>query len=104
MHAPGADALRLITLRSNDQFNTTLFGHSDRLRGIEGECTVMLVSPAEIARMLIVEGQRVTLVIAMDDRRRAVSGLKVMAYDLPEGCVADCFPELNPLVSRSLRG
>lgn len=101
---PEGDALRLITLRSNDQFNTTIYGHSDRLRGLEGERTVVLVSHAEMARQGLSEGQRVTLVTAMEEeRRRAVSGLKVVAYDLPDGCVAGYFPELNPLVPLSLR-
>ncbi|WP_144908009.1 FdhF/YdeP family oxidoreductase [Novosphingobium taihuense] len=101
---PEGDALRLITLRSNDQFNTTIYGHSDRLRGLEGERTVVLVSKAEMARQGLSEGQRVTLVTAMEEeRRRAVSGLKVVAYDLPDGCVAGYFPELNPLVPLSLR-
>ena len=100
--APGR--YRLITLRSNDQFNTTIYGHSDRLRGLEGERTVVLVSQAEMARQGLVEGQRVTLVTAMEEeRRRAVAGLKVVAYDLPDGCVAGYFPELNPLVPLSLR-
>lgn len=101
---PEGNALRLITIRSNDQFNTTIYGHSDRLRGLEGERTVLLVSQAEMARHGLVEGQRVTLVTAMEeDRRRAVKGLKIVAYDLPDGCVAGYFPELNPLVPLSLR-
>lgn len=101
---PEGDALRLITLRSNDQFNTTIYGHSDRLRGLEGERTVVLVSQAEMTRQGLAEGQRVTLVTTMEEeRRRAVSGLKVVAYDLPDGCVAGYFPELNPLVPLSLR-
>lgn len=102
--SPGGNALRLITLRSNDQFNTTIYGHSDRLRGLEGERMVVLVSQAVMTRQGLVEGQRVTLVTAMEeDRRRAVTGLKVVAYDLPDGCVAGYFPELNPLVPLSLR-
>lgn len=101
---PDNDALRLITLRSNDQFNTTVYGHSDRLRGLEGERTMILISPAEMARRGLSAGQRITLVTAMDEEnRRAVSGLKVVAYDLPDGCVAGYFPELNPLVPLSLR-
>jgi anaerobic selenocysteine-containing dehydrogenase len=73
---PEGDALRLITLRSNDQFTTRIYGHSDRLRWLEGERTVVLVSQVEIARQGLSEGQRVTLVTAMeDDRRRAVTGL-----------------------------
>lgn len=101
---PDNDALRLITLRSNDQFNTTVYGHSDRLRGLEGERTIVLISPAEMARQGLAEGQRVTLVTAMEEHvRRAVGNLRVVAYDLPDGCVAGYFPELNPLVPLSLR-
>ncbi|MFY8194780.1 MAG: molybdopterin dinucleotide binding domain-containing protein, partial [Novosphingobium sp.] len=101
---PEGDALRLITLRSNDQFNTTIYGHSDRLRGLSGERTIALMSPDEIERQGLKAGQRITLVTAMDEeQRRAVAGLMVVAYDLPAGCVAGYFPELNPLVPLSLR-
>jgi molybdopterin-dependent oxidoreductase alpha subunit len=99
-----ADTLRLITLRSNDQFNTTVYGMNDRLRGLSGERTVALMAPAEIARLGLAEGQRITLVTAAEpETRRAVEGLKVVAYDLPAGTVAGYFPELNALVPLSLR-
>ena len=52
--APGR--YRLITLRSNDQFNTTIYGFSDRLRGIEGTRDVLLINPDEIARAGLHEG------------------------------------------------
>ncbi|NML92315.1 FdhF/YdeP family oxidoreductase [Novosphingobium olei] len=97
-------ALRLVTLRSNDQFNTTIYGHSDRLRGLSGERTIALISPVEIARLGLAEGQRITLVTAIEpETRRAVEGLKVVAYDLPAGTIAGYFPELNPLVPLGLR-
>ncbi len=90
---------RLVTLRSNDQFNTTIYGFSDRLRGIEGTRDVLLMNPAEIERAGLEPGQRVTLVgDAGDGRHREVSGLAVTPFDLPDGCVAGYYPELNPLV------
>lgn len=99
-----ADTLRLITLRSNDQFNTTVYGLNDRLRGLSGERTIALMAPGEIARLGLAEGQRITLVTATDtDTRRAVGGLKVVPYDLPAGTVAGYFPELNALVPLGLR-
>ena len=74
---------RLITLRSNDQFNTAIYGYSDRLRGIEGIRDVQVVS----------------LVSNADDGVcREVSGLKVVPYTLPDGCVASYYLECNPLV------
>jgi len=90
---------RLITLRSNDQFNTTIYGYSDRLRGIEGTRQVLLMNPEEMRRAGLSEGQRVTLVSdAGDGVAREVDGLAVTPYRLPDGCVAGYYPELNPLI------
>jgi molybdopterin-dependent oxidoreductase alpha subunit len=91
----------LATLRSNDQFNTTIYGHSDRLRGLKGSRMIVLISPEEMAKAGLAEGERVTLETDSDGRdavRRAVSGLEVVPYDLPAGTLAGYFPELNPLV------
>lgn len=97
------DALRLVTLRSNDQFNTTVYGYSDRLRGLDGNRMIALLGKADITRLGLSEGQQVTLVTLHDDGiRRAVPGLSVVAYDLPAGTVAGYFPELNPLVPLGL--
>ncbi|SPJ24848.1 FdhF/YdeP family oxidoreductase [Palleronia abyssalis] len=93
------DRFRLITLRSNDQFNTTIYGFSDRLRGLEGSREIVLINRDEMARMGLTEGQKVTLVSdAGDGVDRRVGNLAVTAYDLPAGCVAAYYPEANPLV------
>ena len=93
----------LITLRSNDQFNTTIYGFSDRLRGLSGDRMIVLMNPEEIARASFAEGQEVRLVCALDDgNHREVAGLKVTPYDLPDRCVAAYYPEANPLVPLSL--
>jgi len=98
--APGR--YRLITLRSNDQFNTTIYGYSDRMRGIEGTRDVLLISPAEMARAGLEAGQVVTLESDADDGvEREVRGLTVTPFDLPSGCVAAYYPEANPLVPLS---
>ncbi len=90
---------RLITLRSNDQFNTTIYGLSDRMRGIEGTREVLLMSPEEIAAAGLREGQKVSLVTDADDGvHRQVDGLAVTPFDLPRGCLGGYYPELNPLV------
>jgi molybdopterin-dependent oxidoreductase alpha subunit len=91
---------RLMTLRSNDQFNTTVYGYSDRLRGIEGKRDVLLISPKEMARAGLKEGQRVALVgDDSDGVDRVVEGLEVLPFELPEGCIAGYYPELNPLIA-----
>lgn len=98
--APGR--YRLITLRSNDQFNTTIYGYSDRMRGIEGTRDVLLISRDEMARAGLAEGQVVGLESdAEDGVRRTVGGLTVVPFDLPPGCVASYYPEMNPLVPLS---
>lgn len=95
----GERAMTLVTLRSNDQFNTTIYGFSDRLRGLEGGREVVLISPDEMARLGLEEGQKLSLVCAVSDGiSRRVDGLTVVPYDLPPRCVAGYYPELNPLV------
>jgi molybdopterin-dependent oxidoreductase alpha subunit len=95
--APGR--YRLITLRSNDQFNTTIYGYSDRLRGVEGTRDVLLISPDDMQKAGLAEGQMVSLVSdAEDGVARQVGGLKVLPFALPAGCVAGYYPELNPLI------
>jgi molybdopterin-dependent oxidoreductase alpha subunit len=98
--APGR--YRLITLRSNDQFNTTIYGYSDRLRGIEGTRDVLLINPQDMAHSGLSEGQMVGLASdAEDGRSRFVGGLKVTPFDLPDGCLGGYYPELNVLVPLS---
>ena len=93
------DVFTLVTLRSNDQFNTTIYGFSDRLRGVEGTRDVLLINPDEIERAGLKEGQRVSLSTVSDDGiHRQVDGLAVTPFLLPAGCVAAYYPECNPLV------
>jgi molybdopterin-dependent oxidoreductase alpha subunit len=98
--APGR--FRLITMRSNDQFNTTIYGYSDRMRGIEGTRDVLLINPDEMQRMGLTEGQAVSLVSdAEDGVERSVCGLTVMPFSLPDGCLGAYYPEMNPLMPLS---
>jgi len=98
-HQPVDGEYTLVTLRSNDQFNTTVYGFSDRLRGLEGSRDIVMMNPAEIERAGLVEGQRVTLASVIDPcPERRVANLTVTAYDLPDGCLGAYYPETNPLV------
>jgi molybdopterin-dependent oxidoreductase alpha subunit len=95
--APGR--YHLITMRSNDQFNTTIYGFSDRLRGLEGSRAILLINPADMAREGLREGDVVSLVgDAGDAVHREVTGLAVTPFDLPDGCVGGYYPEMNVLV------
>lgn len=96
---PSPGRFRLITMRSNDQFNTTIYGYSDRLRGIEGNRDVLLINPDDMARQGLSEGQRVALVSdAGDGIDRRLEGLVVTPFLLPDGCLGAYYPEANVLV------
>jgi hypothetical protein len=98
-HDPELIDARLITLRSNDQFNTTIYGYNDRFRGIHGTRMVVLMHRNDIDRLKLHEGDQVSLVTAADDGvDRRLGGLTVVAYDIPEGCCAGYYPECNVLV------
>ncbi len=93
------DVLQLITLRSNDQFNTTIYGYDDRFRGIKGTRMVVLINRRDIARLGLMDGETVTLsAFTTDDIVREVVGFRVHAYDIPDGCIGAYYPECNPLI------
>jgi len=93
---------RLVTVRSNDQFNTTIYGYSDRLRGIEGTRDVVLINPQDIAAAGLVAGQRISLLgDAEDGHDRRIDNLEVVPFDLPSGTIVGYYPELNPLIALS---
>nr|WP_314478555.1 FdhF/YdeP family oxidoreductase [uncultured Pseudomonas sp.] len=91
--------LILQTLRSHDQYNTTLYGLDDRYRGVFGLREVVFVNEADIRRMGFEPGQLVDLVSLWEDGvERRVSGFRLVAYDVPQGQAAAYYPETNPLV------
>ncbi|MCJ2104773.1 FdhF/YdeP family oxidoreductase [Methylobacterium sp. E-041] len=93
------DVMRLITMRSNDQFNTTIYGYDDRFRGVKGTRMVLFMNRDDIARLGLRDAQNVDLVGAANDQVvRRVDGFRVLAYDIPKGCVGGYYPECNPLI------
>ena len=99
MSEHGRKVLRMMTLRSNDQFNTTVYGYSDRFRGIEGTRDVVLINRDDIDRLGLSEGETVCLRTASSDNvKRELSGLRVTPYDIPAGCIATYYPEANVLM------
>ncbi|MEE9607414.1 MAG: FdhF/YdeP family oxidoreductase [Myxococcota bacterium] len=88
----------LTTLRSHDQFNTTVYGFDDRYRGIHGDRRVVLLHPDDLASAGLREGQQVELTSHFEGQTRTLRGFRVVPYDLPRGCAASYFPEANPLV------
>jgi molybdopterin-dependent oxidoreductase alpha subunit len=93
------EVLRLITLRSNDQFNTTIYGYRDRFRGVEGTRNIIFLNGADMERFGIEDGAAVTIeTVSSDNRRRTLSGLQAVTYDIPPGCCGAYYPECNVLV------
>ena len=95
--APGR--LRLMTLRSHNQYNTTIYDSGDRYRGITGERRVIFLHPTDMQERGLTAKSSVTIRSHAGDRReRLASGFRPVPYDLPRGCAAAYYPETNVLV------
>jgi molybdopterin-dependent oxidoreductase alpha subunit len=102
MPSTAPDSLRLMTMRGDSQFNTTVYSLDDRFRGVFGTRRVLLMHEADMARLGLPAGSFVTaLTESRDGVHRSVDGLRVQPFDIPKGCVAGYFPELNPLIPLS---
>ena len=91
----------LMTIRSHDQYNTTIYGLSDRYRGVSGIRNVCFMNAADIESLGMKAGAFVNIVSHWSDGQRLASGFMLVAYDIPEGCLAGYYPELNVLVPLS---
>lgn len=96
-HVPDG-CLLLTTIRSHNQFNTTVYDYTDRYRGIHGERRVILMNEADIAERSLKAGSVVDITSHFDDGERHVFRFIVVPYPIPKGCSAAYFPEANPLV------
>jgi molybdopterin-dependent oxidoreductase alpha subunit len=96
------DLLTLMTVRSHDQYNTTVYGLDDRYRGVHGLRRVCFISRADLQRLGFADGEQVDLVSVWRDgagvQEREARGFRLVEYDIPAGCLAAYFPETNPLV------
>ncbi len=92
--------LILQTLRSHDQFNTTIYGLSDRYRGIEGGRKVIFLHRDDITDLGFRDGEFVDIRTYWDDddRERVAKRFRIVEYDTPRGSAAAYYPETNPLV------
>lgn len=93
-----SDELMMMTIRSHDQFNTTVYGLNDRYRGIYNERRVILMNEKDINDRGLQDGDVVDLVNNHDGTERVANNFIVVKYPIPEGCTATYFPETNVLV------
>jgi molybdopterin-dependent oxidoreductase alpha subunit len=90
--------LVLQTLRSHDQYNTTIYGKDDRYRGIHGGRRVVLVNEADIAELGFRDGDMVHLISEFRGTERRADNFRIVSYSTPKGCAAAYYPETNVLV------
>ena len=90
--------LLLTTIRSHDQFNTTIYSENDRYRGISNGRRVVFLNNEDISRLGLKKDQWVDLVSHFESELRRAERFKVVPYEIPPGCAAAYYPETNVLV------
>ncbi len=94
------EVMLLTTLRSHDQYNTTIYGDNDRYRGVFGRRDVIFANPDDMARLGLNQGDLVDLGAAFDETgERMVRAFTVVARDIPPGCLAAYYPETNVVIA-----
>ena len=98
----GSRLLTMMTTRSHDQYNTTIYGLDDRYRGVFGLRRVVFINKDDLDRLGFKAGDKVDIISVWDDGvERRVDGFLLVEYDIPRGCVGAYYPETNPLVPLS---
>ncbi|WP_027055224.1 FdhF/YdeP family oxidoreductase [Mesorhizobium erdmanii] len=99
----GEETLVLTTIRSHDQYNTTIYGLDDRYRGVFGRRDVIFMNADDLAGRGLKDGDRIDVrsVMGDGDQPRVVSGFTAVAYDIPKGSIAGYYPEMNAVISLS---
>ena len=95
---PGQGRLMLATVRSHDQFNTTIYSNDDRYRGLKGLRTVVFMNPGDMGDRGLEEFDLIDITsFSKDGSQRSVYGYRAVSHDIPRGCAAGYMPELNVL-------
>ncbi len=97
-HQLQADQYLMMTIRSHDQFNTTIYGLDDRYRGIFNGRRIVLINPDDMEAARLVQGDFVDLVSTYDGVERIAQYFMVVPYNIPQQCIATYFPEANVLI------
>jgi molybdopterin-dependent oxidoreductase alpha subunit len=97
-HTLAADEFLMMTIRSHDQFNTTIYGLHDRYRGIHNGRRVIFMNEKDMASRNLRQGDRVDITSRYDERLRQATDFTVVPYNIPTQCVATYFPEANAVV------
>jgi anaerobic selenocysteine-containing dehydrogenase len=93
----------MMTIRSHDQYNTTIYGLDDRYRGIQNERRVVLMHPQDMKNAGFKNKEVVHLISHYQGETRQVDNFRLVAYDITPGCIGTYFPETNALVPLTSR-
>ena len=95
----GAQLMTLMTTRSHDQYNTTIYAMDDRYRGVFGQRRVVFINPEDLLMLGFKAGDWVDMSTVWDDGiERHANRFLLVEYDIPRGCIGAYYPETNPLV------
>lgn len=94
----GEQTLRMITLRSHDQYNTTIYALDDRYRGVFGRRDVLFMNEGDMAKLGLEHGDRVDIATALPNNTQSLQDITVVAYNIASGSVGAYYPEANVLV------
>jgi len=97
-HELGPDQFLMMTIRSHDQFNTSIYGNDDRYRGIYNGRRVVLLNKDDINAAGLAEGDHVDLTSHFEGEQRIARNFTIVPYSIPRRCAATYFPEANVLV------
>ena len=97
-HEIEPDQLVLMSIRSHDQFNTTIYDYNDRYRGVYGERRVIFMNPQDMSERHIRERQLVNITSHFEGQQRKLEKFIAIPYNIPRGNTAAYYPEVNPLV------
>jgi anaerobic selenocysteine-containing dehydrogenase len=92
------DQLVMMSIRSHDQFNTTIYDYNDRYRGVYGERRVIFMNAEDMKQRGIQERQLVTITSHFEGQERKLERFVAVTYNIPKGNTAAYYPEVNPLV------
>ena len=94
----GENILRLVTLRSHDQYNTTIYALDDRYRGVFGRRDILFMNEGDMAQLGLEHGDRVDIATALPESTLRLTDITVVAYNIASGTVGAYYPEANVLV------
>ena len=92
------DRFVLMTIRSHDQYNTTVYGMDDRYRGVYNARRIVMMNPEDMEKLGVKSSESIDLTSHFEDRTIESLEWKVVPYDIPKGNLAAYFPEANVLI------